>query len=159
MRKLNVLLVVLLVATIALGAIVLAFGAEGDPGTSSDPIVTKSYVDRAIENLRLALTEKIENGAGSSGTGGKGSAWQIVQAAKGQSVIGGQGTQIILRSGKALAIDNGSSGVSDLTGGADLMMDELISANHLLLVPRADGRGIKCETECWIMVLGAYELK
>ncbi len=158
MKKLKVLLVVMLTVAIALGGIVLAFGAEGDPGTSSDPIVTKSYVDRAIENIRIALNEKIDSLG--SGTGGAASsAWQIVQAAQGKSLVGGQGTQIILRSGRATAIDNGSSGVSDLTGGKDLMANENVAANHLLLVPRADGRGIKCETECWVMVLGTYELK
>ena len=53
-------------------------------------------------------------------------------------------------------VDNGANGVSDLTSGIDLMTGMQVETNHLLLVPRDDGRGILVSTEAWVMVRGDY---
>jgi hypothetical protein len=63
-----------------------------------------------------------------------------------------------LRSGEATAIDNGYNGVANLTAGMDMMTGNNIELNHLLLVPRADGRGILATTEAWVMVRGSYSI-
>ena len=107
--------------------------ATNAPGSEEDPVVSKSYVD-----ARVAFTP--------------------VQLAEGQKLIGGAGTEIIVRSGEATAIDNGENGVSNLTAGIDLRTGEQVGLNHLLLVPRADGRGITALTEVWVMVRGEYEI-
>ena len=138
---------------IVVGSIAISFAAGNIPGSAEDPVVSKSYVDAQLEALKAELSEKF---AAPDAPGG---AWDVVLVKAGKSVIGGQGTEIILRSGKATAIDNGSDGVSDLTAANDLMKGEAIADNHLLLVPRADGRGIHCTTDCWLMILGSYEVK
>jgi len=136
---------------IVIGSIVITYAADPAPGSADDPVVTKSYVDKAIETLKKSLGGSAETSASNE--------WEAVFVEAGKSVMGAQGTQLILRSGEAVAIDNGSNGVSDLTAGADLMSGETVYLNHLLLIPRADGRGVKCSTECWFMVLGSYEIK
>ena len=71
-----------------------------------------------------------------------------------------EGTELILRSGEATAVGNiDGDGVSDVTLGVDLKMGEKINRNHLLIVPRKDGRGIVAKTDSWIMVKGKYEIK
>jgi hypothetical protein len=117
-----------------LGASVLAYASNDAPGSSGDPVVSKSYVDARTSFSPIQLTE-------------------------GQRLIGGEGAEIILRSGEASAIDNGSNGVSDLTSGTDLMTGNQVVSNHLLLVPRDDGRGITAITEIWVMVRGDYTIQ
>ena len=85
----------LIAATAAVGA------ASYEPGSSEDPIVTKSYVDSQIEALKKS--------------GGSTVVFEPVSVAEGKSLIGGTGTELILRSGGALAIAKGQDGIPDVT--------------------------------------------
>jgi hypothetical protein len=124
-------------ACVAMTAAVRA--ASGTPGSESDPVVTKSYVDKLLAE-----------------TGG---VFLPVQVAAGKRLIGGAGAEIILRSGEATVIGNESNGVSDLTDGSDLPTGAPARPNHLLLVPRDDGRGIAAVTDLWVMVRGPHTLQ
>lgn len=126
--------VLVLILALTVVAYAAGTGTTGIPGDQSDPLVSKSYVDARISYIPLQL-----------------------QA--GQKLIGGEGTEIILRSGEAVAIDNGANGVSDLTDGKDLRSGNKISLNHLLMVPRADGRGLQATTEGWVMIRGNYTIE
>ncbi len=84
--------------------------------------------------------------------------WQVVRVPGKTLVQGETGTEMILRSGSATAVDNGKNGISDLTGGKDLRMGTNITQNHLLLIPGSDGRGIKTVGECFVMINGGYTL-
>ena len=130
-RGITMILTVLLVAAAAFGYAV--FGDTAEPGSGSDPLVSKSYVDAKTAYIPVQLTA-------------------------GQKMIGGAGTEIILRSGIATAIGNSENGIADLTGGADLMTGASVELNHLLLVPRNDGRGITAVTDIWVMVRGEYSV-
>ena len=121
-------------AAVLLLACAIAWAANGAPGSEDDPVASKSYVDSRAS-------------------------FQAVELAEGQRLIGAGGTEIILRSGEATAIDNGENGVSDLTSGADLLTGAQVIANHLLLVPRDDGRGINALTAAWVMVRGDYTVQ
>lgn len=134
----------LLISLLCMGAYV--FADAGTPGSETDPVVTKSYVDAKIAEL-------------SGGTSGGSPTFTAKQLLAGQKMIGKEGTQIILRSGEATAIGNASNGVSDLTSGQDLMTGAPLSANHLLLIPREDSRGIAATTEIWVMVSGGYTIQ
>jgi hypothetical protein len=127
-------------------AAVRAAGAS--PGSEDDPVVTKSYVDKQIS---AALAPQ-PYGAGSG-------VFLPVEVAAGQKLIGGAGAEIILRSGEAVIISGESNGVSDLTGGLDLLAGAPVQPNHLLLVPRDDGRGLAAHSGLWVMVRGAYTLR
>lgn len=122
-----------------------AAAADKAPGSEDDPIVTKSYVDSQIAQLK--------SGGNVSDT------YVVVEVKAGQRVLGKGGTEIILRSGEATAIDNGANGVSDITAGKDLMTGQSVGQNHLLLVPKDDGRGIQAITDLFVMIRGPYSLQ
>ncbi|NCB41869.1 MAG: hypothetical protein EOM59_04540 [Clostridia bacterium] len=143
----NRFLVIFVVAALVVASIGIAviFGSESGAGTAADPVVTKSYVD--------ALFASISEGNSSAG------AFQVVEVQAGAKLIGEAGTEMILRGGKATAIDNGKDGISDLTAGKDLKTGTSVSMNHLLLIPKDDGRGILCTIRSWVMVKGEYEIQ
>lgn len=124
------LLILIMVAGLSL---MVAFGDTSVPGSPQDPVVTKSYVDSKLS-------------------------YAVLRLQSGQKLIGGEGTEIIVRSGEVKAIDNGEDGISDITGGQDLKSGITCKVNHLLLVPRNDGRGIRAVTEAYIMIRGTYTL-
>lgn len=135
-----------LVIVFSVFAVTVAAAAAADtPGSESDPVVTKSYVDSQIAKLQ--------------GGGTVSDTYIVVKVDAGQKVVGAGGTEIILRSGEATAIDNGANGVSDITAGQDLMTGQKVGLNHLLLVPKDDGRGIHALTELYVMVRGPYTIQ
>ena len=152
--KIWVLTAVLVIAA----ATAFAFADTYDPGSAGDPVVTKSYVDAEIVALKAEITALKAGIEGSAGSGG-GAVFTAINIKAGQKLIGGAGTEMILRSGEAYAIDNGKDGVSDVTAAADIAGGKAIAANHLLIVPRDDGRGIGATTDLWVMVKGAYSIK
>ena len=148
---------------IGLGALVILLGATrvfSEPGSESDPLVTLSYVEKKIEQLKYYVDEKL-------GTKGNGNynvgSWVVVELPTGKSLICKDGTEIILRSGNARTIavvSNGiMNGLTDVTAGKDLVMEENIKANHLIIVPRDDGRGARALTNSFFLVKGDYEIR
>jgi hypothetical protein len=134
-----------LIAIIALIVTTAAVGAAGyEPGSTEDPVVTKSYVDAKIAEIK-----------GQEGP----QTFAPVFIEAGKKLICGEGTEVILRSGGALVISEGSDGLSDVTEGKDLKEGFAVTKNHLLLVPRDDGRGISAATDIWVMVKGSYSVK
>jgi hypothetical protein len=108
--------------------------AGTEPGSEADPLVTKSYVDgRTV--------------------------FQVVNLPKGQSLIAEGGTEFVLRGGKVTAIVSPQGGLLDVTGGADLLQGEQVKAQHLVIIPRTDGRGVLAQTDAILMVKGPYTLK
>ena len=74
----------------------------------------------------------------------------------------GESTEIILRSGKATAIGGEGGGLSDITSGtgADINTGKDVPLNHLLMISRDDGRGIKATSKiAWVLVKGPYSIK
>ena len=124
---------ILILIMVAGMTLVVAFGDTSVPGSPEDPVVTKSYVDSKLS-------------------------YAVLQLQTGQRLIGGEGTEIIVRSGEVKAIDNGEDGISDITGGQDLKSGTICKSNHLLLVPRSDGRGITAATEAYLRIRGTYTL-
>lgn len=132
------LLAVIMALALVLGGFNLgrrarAEGVGVQPGTAEDPIVTRSYVDQFVT-------------------------LQVVSVSAGQQLIADAGTEIILRAGKATAIAT-AGGVADLTAGKDLKLGEAIVTNHLLLIPRTDGRGLKAATDLVLVVRGTFVVK
>lgn len=134
---------------LCLGGTVLA-AAGIEPGSSDDPLVTKSYVDSLLETK-----------SGSSSDGG----FEIIQLQTGKVVLGKAGCEIILRSGTAkinsyVSPEGIENGLQDITDGVDLKAGANCPMNHLLLVPRTDTRGITTTSdEVYVMVRGGYEIK
>ena len=141
------------IAVIACG--IIAFTAVSTastytPGSSGDPVVTKSYVDTKLAEIKALITQ---------GEGGTSASYVPLRLDAGKTLLGGEGTEIILRSGEATGIDNGANGISDITAGKDMRTGEALSLNHLFLIPREDGRGIRATTEIWVLIRGSYQVK
>lgn len=127
---------------------IIAKGAVDDPGTEADPLVTKSYVDSAIDDIRNYVETKFI----------KSDSFVVVNLYSGETLVGDMGTEIILRSGVGVVYSMHGGGISDITDGKDLKKGEKILANHLLIIPRDDNRGVYAKTNLVLMVKGSYQI-
>lgn len=134
-----------LVIVLLIGLMTTVVATTLDPGTQEDPLVTKGYVDNKFAEINTEF------------------AFEPIKVDKGQKVIGVMGTEMILRSGEAKAISVTSGGVEnglqDMTDGVDLKGNQDVPLNHLIIIPRDDGRGISLSTDAYIMIRGNYSIK
>jgi len=165
-KKLGIIGILFIVTLLIIGQGVYANNKE--PGSKEDPIVTLSYIEQRIEQLKFYIDEKISSSQSnqpakpqqpteSNGETSKENTLELVYLKTGERFIGDTGAEIILRMGTATAITSYRGGLSDVTEGRDIQANESIPANHLLIVPRDDGRGVVAKTDDVIlMVRGNY---
>jgi len=124
--------------------------AAAQPGSSDDPLVTKSYVDSLFASLGGQLPE--------GSTLPSSLAIETPVLKKGQKLIGVNGTEIIVRSGTAVAVGGKSNlGLPDVTAGVDIKPGSKVAANHHIILPRDDGRGVQAvSSQVIVMVRGTY---
>ena len=69
--------------------------------------------------------------------------------------------QFLVRSGAANAVaPTANQGLSDMTVGGEILNGKKVPINHLVLVPRGDGRGIIItSSESYVMVRGPYSVE
>lgn len=142
--KKNVKLMAIGMSILLVGS--LAYAGATEPGTINDPLVTKSYVDQKIAEIEIPSS--VQNNT-----------YEVVFVQAGQVILGKQGSEMILRSGIAKAIDSEGGGLQDMTDGVDIEGGETIPKYHLMIIPREDGRGMLAEKDCTIMVRGGFEVK
>lgn len=152
------------------------YAAKGDPGSSNDPLVTKSYVDSKIAEVAAGAgstsTAKLESKIDAQAQmieiltqemnalkQQKNSSYEVVSVPAGKSIIGAQGTEIIVRSGTGQVLASAGGGLQDMTEGTDLLADSQVPRYHLVIVPREDGRGIYAEKDLIVMVRGGYNIQ
>ncbi len=84
--------------------------------------------------------------------------FQVLHLYKGDALYALGTSEIILRAGDAIVIGNEhKEGLSNITTGSNLKPDSALSKDHLVLIPRGDGRGIKVTSnECYVMFRGPY---
>ncbi|MFD2615541.1 hypothetical protein [Paenibacillus gansuensis] len=136
------------------------------PGSSNDPIVTKSYVDQQVAELvkkeiakldgtKPTVPDKPSTGAGSAAMG-------LVTVKPGETIVGAEGTEFVIRAGKGIAYTEDGGGLSDLTGGKDIAGGTVLAGNHYIVAPRAK-RGItadaKTKVSLVVLVRGDYTIK
>ncbi|MDO7786893.1 hypothetical protein [Desulforamulus aquiferis] len=143
--KLFIIALLTLIALLAFKG--LAGAGQGDPGSSTDPLVTQSYVQKYVDDKIKQQT--------SQNTGG----WEVITVQAGQTFAGHGGTEFVLRSGKAVAVDPSTSGILNMTSGGNVLANQAVPANHLLMVPRADGRGFTATTQVIIMCKGGFDIQ
>ena len=153
-NKAKKIILILILISIMLGTGV----AFSEPGSEKDPLVSLSYLEKRMEQLKFYIDEKFSKISNDSQNGTSDSL-EVVEILSGQSIIGKNGTEIILRSGKAKIVAGELGGLSDITDGKDLGMDKLVPLNHLLITPRDDGRGAYGITNAIFLVRGEYEIR
>lgn len=146
-----------------------------DPGSEKDPLISLSYFENKIEELKIGLTtalsetlnnkfeelkESIEKTLSDIEKNGVSTPaeFEIITLNENETILCEAGTEIIVRSGKSIIVtsETSSGGISDITAGKDLINNEEITNNHLLIVPKADGRGIKATVTGAVMIKGKY---
>ncbi len=147
------------VATIIL-CLALCFSAVlAEPGGNDDPLISKSYIENVLmPSIKQYVESRIAE-VNSGASSGKAETFKVVEVKKGQQLICSAGTELILRMGTATIIATEKGGIADTTAGFDLANNAPMPANHLLIVPVADGRGIKATVDVLVMVKGGYTLK
>ncbi len=135
---------------ILFSASLLLFGAFSlhSFGDDKDPLISKSYLDKKLEELEKKIDEKPSSSAGVK--------FAPIHFDSGETIIFKEGTEFILRSGEAKIIDPTKNGLADVTVGTNLVDGNALPIDHMLLCPRSDGRGVYCNTEIWIMIKGDY---
>lgn len=160
--------------TLAIGVAIGQVGKANTapvPGSADDPVVTKSYVDQKIAALggtAPAPTTPTPTTPPPS-TGGSTTpvlgidTFKVVELDEGQVINGGEGTEFIVRAGSATAVIGASAkgGLTDITSGENLAHGDEAAQNHMILVPRNDGRGLQATSDgtTFIMVRGNYSIQ
>lgn len=137
-------------------------GAGTTPGTTDDPVVTKSYVDQQIQQALNGGGGGTTNPTNPTQPSQGSDEVKNVALKPGKILIADAGTEFIVRSGNAVIYTEVASGVADLTDGKDLLNGETAPKNHLLSFPR-EGRGIQVKegqtSNLIVMVRGGYTIK
>lgn len=133
---------------------------SGDGDISSGTIETLAqYFDEEIAKIKLELDSKIEAIQTSGGTEPAG--FVPINVPKGVKIICKEGTEVIVRSGKATAIASPENmGLSNVSTGKDLMTGHTIPLNNLIIIARTDGRGFESHSDgTYVMIKGEYTIE
>ncbi len=86
--------------------------------------------------------------------------FEVVELTWGDAVYAVSACEIQLRAGEAFCIaPDASQGLADITTGDEIYNGQSLETNHLLLIPRGDGRGIMANSQSvFIMVRGEYKI-
>lgn len=142
--KKRIVVIALLTAFVALiGFYGLAGADDSGPGSTGDPLVTRSFVEQYVQ-------EVISKMAPSGGS----LEWSVTELQAGTEFIGKAGTEFIVRGGQAVVVDPTGGGIPDLTAGSNAPAGQAAAANHLYTIPRSDGRGVKAVGTTTIMYRG-----
>ena len=135
------------IVALSLSMLIFITGVSVALGTD-DPLITESY-------LKNVFLNEVKEYIDSKGT----SSFNVVTVKKGSSFTGGSGCEFILRQGTASVLASELGGLSDVTAGYDIISGVDVPPNHLLIIPRDDGRGFIALTDVVIMVKGSYTIK
>ena len=137
----------LLLASLTILSISVA--AAGTAGSSSDPLVTLSYLnEKFLPELMARVDEKL---AARTDTASK--------ELRAQVLYGAIGCEVMLRVGTASVVSPSSPGLIDSTGGTTLDNGAGLTKNHLYMMTISD-RGVKATAATTkLLVRGTYEVK
>ncbi|SKC50610.1 hypothetical protein [Maledivibacter halophilus] len=174
-------------STIALAGSFFVISGSGfmGPGSDDDPIVTLSYVEKRIEQIKYYINQNIETinnetmglktrvkelegqsnksnlipNESNISVAASPSKFEVVAIEAGQILKLGESSEVIWRSGKATAIASENGGLLDVTIGKDIKTGEEIPLHHLLIIPRNDGRGMTVTAKSFVMIKGTYAIQ
>ncbi len=150
--------------------------------SSEDPLVSLSYlndifkyeilsiVDQRIDNAKVDIKAELQgtvpqdtsgSETGPADTGSQQAAYygyEVLELHDGDEVYAITPCDIMLRAGSALCIaPNPTQGISDYTDGVELYNGMSFTKNHMCLIPRGDGRGLRATSESvFIEIRGEY---
>ncbi len=110
---------------------------------------TGSVSQEVMDQVAAAAAAQVNGNAGTAG-----SQWRSVTMAKGQSLAGTVGCQLILRKGSASCY----SGMVNLSSGDTLSHGQNVEANNLYLIG-TDGCGFTATADCTVLVNGSATIQ
>lgn len=161
MKKKKLLTVLAAIVVLALGVGIGAYAAS-NYGTQSDPLVAKSYLDNVLTpQLQQQFQTRLDTSVNTleqeidAANATKSGNFSAVSLAKGQTLNGSTGCEIILRSDSVSV--SGSAGLADVTDGTLISSGSAVTQNHLLTVA-ADGNGVTAAAAATLLVRGSYTI-
>ena len=162
----------------------LTVAATGGAGTSSDPLVTLSYLNEKFlpqilsevdkkttsreQTLSSKLTEQVKSetkafeqkyGTVSGSTGGTAQSFTVVTLNKGQILYMGIGCEAMLRTGSGVCVAASTPGLIYETSGAALAGGLALQQNHLYMAT-VDSRGVQASANSTkLLVRGNYSVQ
>jgi hypothetical protein len=124
MKKTTWLLIVLVLMTAWNG-----IGRGQEPGTTADPLVSKSYLDQVFRFHSVAIPA-------------------------GDKLPLNAGALLTVRSGRVKLRAAPQKTLIDLTAGQEIAGNAFLPVHHLLLVPEAGGHFLEAQSLSLIMVMG-----
>ena len=149
MKKWQIVILVIAVAVLAAG---IGAYAATNYGTQSDPLVAMSYLEDVLgPKMETELDKQINEAANSlkSQSGAASRAFADEPHPPGQTRTGGEGCEIVLRSGSAAATGT----LVDVTSGTELASGGSLTANHLYV---GSGSGVTASGNTTLLVRGSY---
>jgi len=179
LKKKHVIMVVAIISGIALLQLAPDVKAQTDSGPviydatyiNAKEIEIKNLIQSSNEELKkqiLAipvqtdLEKKLSDTQNELATLKDSMVFKIIKLPAGKTLIGDASTEIIVRNTNrvtAYIASTATGGISNLISGKDIPNGVIIPANQLLLVPKADGRGMKAIKDADIMIKGTYTIK
>ena len=129
-----------------IAGLAVTYAVAATPGSDADPVISLSYLTDIFKpEIKAEITQSTQ--------------FSLVNVSAGQKLIGGAGTELILRMGSGVVLANDLGGIVDTTAGYDLSNGTNMPSNHLLIIPRDDGRGFVATSDCIVMVKGTYHIQ
>ncbi|MBE6622052.1 MAG: hypothetical protein E7630_03765 [Ruminococcaceae bacterium] len=151
-----------------LATLTLCVSADDVYSSQDDPLVSLSYVNDVLgPEIMAQVLSKIETeyvkisdiGMASAGS------YTYVTLKKGQTLMAKACCEVVLLEGTATTVVTSSAnvaagvGISDLTAGTVNVNGSLLPANHYMVIPKADGRGLVVSSDtAIILVRGEYNI-
>jgi len=134
--------------------------SSGLPAADDSEIVSDvvAQIEYLYGDVLKGSAQNAAQSASATPAADSGSSFVPVSAAAGQIIVGGEGTEIILRSGAAVGYTSVADGIVNASVGADIKNGQAIKTNQLHIVPRADGRGVRVTQDAWFIIKGSYQV-
>ena len=169
-KKIKILLVVSALLVSACTAAVAVHAYDG----TSDPVISLSYLKQYIQTMvnpqintlqakidameaELEILRQVDSSYDPSSASLE--QYTVLHVMQGTVVNASAACDIMLRAGEAEAVvpESAQGNLSDYTVGAEIGDGEAIPLNHMILIARGDGRGIRVLSgEAYIMIRGEY---
>ena len=129
--------------------------------SENDPIVTLSYL-KDIFAPKLKEEIKVEISEAQAPAENVNTGYVVLELLQGQKLTSLEGTvELIVRPGSSAQVisENADNGLSDISEMKEVLNGQEVGINHLLIIPRNDGRGIVVTSEkAYVLVRGAYTI-
>lgn len=145
-RKIAIVLIIVVVGSLGIFKAGMMVGAkeEAKPGSVNDPLITKSYLEAYINNLGLS---------GNSTSAG----YVKLNLKKGSTLVGSEGTEIMLYSGSANAYAKGEQLVNMTIGEA--CGDGITLGKYCVYMCPDKSAGVVAISDVVVFVKGNYTTK